>query len=130
MRSLPWIFVLACSHREGPVIPNPEVVPYDPPAARPPWVEDRFEEAMHAYPLSQVPVIEPWSLEVLVEVGSLEVRTHVELGACLPGEEVEATACAAVYQPGRNTVQLLDFVPTEQDVVVVRYLDRELDEVE
>lgn len=85
---------------------------------------------MHVYPLSRVPVTEPWSLEVLVEVGSLEVRTHVELETCLPGEEVEATACAAFYQPGRNTVQLLDFMPTEQDVVVVRYLDRELDEVE
>jgi len=74
--------------------------------------------------LTRVPVIEPeLLLEVQVRlidpVSGQEITRIFE--TCLAGTEIDNPSCEVVYNPGRNSIAFLDYVPDALSEVLVTY---------
>lgn len=79
------------------------------------------------YFLSKIPVTSPWSLTVKVHtVAESGQNVTLQFPSCLVGEEEEDEACRVTYNPGRNSIVFLDYVPDPFSEVVVNYNIREL----
>ncbi|MEZ4321349.1 MAG: hypothetical protein R3F61_28000 [Myxococcota bacterium] len=76
--------------------------------------------------LSKIPVTEPWSIDVKVVVPA-DGGNEVTLGfpSCLAGAELDDSACRVTYNPGRNSIVFLDYVPDPFSQVMVTYNIRE-----
>lgn len=79
------------------------------------------------YFLSKIPVTSPWSLEVKVvtktEAGQ---PVTIQFPSCLAGTEEESATCRVTYNPGRNSIVFLDYVPDPFAEIKVKYNIREL----
>lgn len=78
------------------------------------------------YFLSKIPVIEPWSLDVRVVVnldGNIVTR---RFDSCLAGDEIEDLECDVTYNPGRNSIVFLEYVPDPFSEIYVEYNIREI----
>jgi len=76
--------------------------------------------------LTKLPVTEPWSLDVKVVVPN-EAGEDITLGfpSCLAGTEIDDPLCRVVYNPGRNSISFLDYVPDPFSQLLVKYNIRE-----
>ncbi|MCB9677856.1 MAG: hypothetical protein H6737_22335 [Alphaproteobacteria bacterium] len=76
--------------------------------------------------LSKIPVTDPWSIDVKVVISN-ETGNDITLGfpSCLAGEEIEDTSCRVTYNPGRNSIVFLDYVPEPFAQILVKYNIRE-----
>ncbi len=75
-----------------------------------------LQDPRREYFLSELPVLEPWSLEMAIHV---EGEASRAVTTCLFGDEVPA--CEAVYFVGSNSVVLLDEPPPPGAWVEFRY---------
>lgn len=78
------------------------------------------------YFLSKIPSTSPWSLSVKVV---LEIEGNVvtrRFTSCLAGEEGENPECDVTYNPGRNSIVFLDYVPEPFSEIFVEYEIREI----
>ncbi len=78
------------------------------------------------YFLSKIPVIDPWSLEVsvVVDIDGNEVTRRFD--SCLAGEELDDPECEVTYNPGRNSIVFLEYVPEPFSEIYVEYNIREI----
>jgi hypothetical protein len=78
------------------------------------------------YYLSKIPVIDPWSLEVKVVLDIDGNTVTRRFSSCLAGEEAEDPECDVTYNPGRNSIVFLEYVPEPFSEIFVEYNIREI----
>ncbi|MCB9670609.1 MAG: VWA domain-containing protein [Alphaproteobacteria bacterium] len=78
------------------------------------------------YFLSKIPVTDPWSLQVKVVVDIDGNQVTRRFTSCLAGEEVEDPECDVTYNPGRNSIVFLEYVPDPFSEIYAEYNIREL----
>ena len=81
------------------------------------------------YFLSKIPVTDPLTLGVQVNVAQDDGRVLVlRFPTCMVGEE--DAVCRVTYNPGRNSIVFLDYLPDPLAEILVEYNIRELNELE
>ncbi|MEZ4319906.1 MAG: hypothetical protein R3F61_20515 [Myxococcota bacterium] len=68
--------------------------------------------------LSKIPVLDPWTLDVKVEIdqGPDLPPNIIGFDSCMAGE-----ACSVQYNPGRNSISFVEYIPPPLSVVHITY---------
>lgn len=71
--------------------------------------------------LTKIPVTTPWTINVRAVIDSDSGPVNLGFDSCFAGEEVEDPDCQVTYNPGRNSVTFLNWVPDPFAEVFITY---------